>query len=145
MLPDFTPDGLLPPGVHQAEWKEVASRFGYNPWRTSLLEGLRDALENLKNAGCRTAYVDGSFVTSKELPGDFDACWEEDDVDGSALDRVLLDLSPRRLAQKAKYHGELFPASIPADPSGLSYLEFFQTTEEGVRKGIVRIDLEGLT
>jgi hypothetical protein len=145
MLPDFTPDGLLPPGVHQAEWKEVASRFGYNPWRTSLLEGLRDALENLKNAGCRTAYVDGSFVTSKELPGDFDACWEEEGVDPLALDPVLLDLRPKRVAQKNKYYGELFPASVPADPQGLSFLEFFQTTGTGEPKGIVAIDLEGLT
>ena len=145
MLPDFTLDGLLPPGIHEAEWDEVVARFGYNLWRMSLLSGLRDALESLRNAGCRTVYIDGSFVTSKELPGDFDACWEEDGVDGSALDPVLLDLRPKRLAQKLKYRGELFPASIPADPSGLSFLEFFQTTETNAPKGIVKIDLEGLT
>ena len=145
MVPEFTPEGLLPLGVHRAEWDEVVSRYGYNLWRTFLLAGLRAALINLKNASCSTAYLDGSFVTSKEIPGDFDACWKEDGVDGSALDPVLRDLRPKRLAQKAKYHGELFPASAPADPSGLSFLEFFQTTEEGVRKGIVRIDLEGLT
>ena len=145
MLPEYTPDGLLPPGIHEAEWDEVVARFGYNPWRMSLLSGLRNALESLKSAGCRTAYIDGSFVTRKELPGDFDACWEEDGVNGSALDPVLLDLRPKRLAQKLKYHGELFPASIPADASGLSFLEFFQTTAANVPKGIVKIDLEGLT
>ena len=145
MLPEFTPDGLLPPGIHEAEWDEVVARFGYNPWRISLLSGLRDALESLKNAGCRTAYINGSFVSSKELPGDFDACWEEDGVDGSVLDPVLLDLRPKRLAQKLKYGGELFPASIPANPLGLSFLEFFQTTAANVSKGIVKINLEGLT
>ena len=41
--------------------------------------------------------------------------------------------------------GELFPVSIPADPSGLSFLEFFQATEANAPKGIVKIDLEGLT
>ena len=145
MLPNFTLDGLLPPGVHEADWHEVASRYGYNDQRKFLLSGLKRALMNLKNAGCRAAYIDGSFVTSKIEPGDFDACWEEAGVDGSALDPVLLDFCNERLAQKVKYHGELFPASAPADPSGMSYLEFFQTTKEGVRKGIVGIDLEELT
>ena len=145
MLPGYTPDGLLPPGVHEAEWHEVVNRFGYNDRRRFLLSGLKSALLNLKNAGCRAAYIDGSFVTSKEHPGDFDACWEEAYVDGSALDPVLLDFDNERLAQKLKYHGELLPASSPADPSGMSYLDFFQTTKEGIRKGIVGIDLEELT
>ncbi len=45
------------------------------------MDGLRSALESLEGAGCRTAYVDGSFVTAKELPNDFDACWEEVGLD----------------------------------------------------------------
>ena len=144
MLPDFTLDGLLPPGVHSAEWNEILLRLGYNRRRIFLLNGLKAALESLKNAGCPTAYIDGSFVTSKEYPDDFDACWEEDGVDPHALDPVLLDLRPKRIAQKAKYYGELFPASSSADPQGLSFLEFFQTTDTGEPKGIVRIDLERL-
>ena len=131
MLPDFNQEGLLPPGIHAAEWNELLLRFGYNLRRMHLLTGLRAVLESLKNAGCRTAYIDGSFVTYKEHPNDFDGCWEEDGVDPYALDPVLLDLRPKRLAQKEKYYGELFPASVPADPMGLSFLEFFQTTDTG--------------
>ena len=41
------------------------------------MNGLRAALVNLKGAGCQTAYINGSFVTRKELPNDYDACWEE--------------------------------------------------------------------
>ena len=131
--------------AQEADWDELVSRFGYNPRRILLLVGLRAALESLKNAGCRTAYIDGSFVTYKEYPNDFDACWEEEGVDPLALDPVLLDLRPKRVAQKNKYYGELFPASVPADPQGLSFLEFFQTMGTGEPKGIVAIDLEGLT
>ena len=40
------------------------------------MAGLRAALESLKSAGCRTVYLNGSFVTSKEAPNDFDACWD---------------------------------------------------------------------
>ncbi len=109
------------------------------------MTGLRAALENLKHAGCRIIYINGSFVTSKDLPNDYDACREETDVDPEALDPVLLTFDPGRAMQKAKYMGELFPASIIADTGGLSFLEFFQTDKDtGRPKGIIAIDLGGL-
>lgn len=127
-----------------AEWEELVRRFGYNPRRVRLLIGLGTALDSLKFAGCRTVYIDGSFVTAKEYPNDFDGCWEEDGVDPESLDPVLLDLAdPNRSTQKAKYYGEFLPASVVEAASGLSFLEFFQTTAIGERKGIVAIDLEG--
>ena len=110
------------------------------------MAGLRAALDSLKAAGCKTVYLDGSFVTSKEVPNDFDACWEEAGVDPAVLDPVLLTFDPGRVTQKAKYMGELFPASAVAGGDGFSFLEFFQTDKEAGRpKGIVAIDLGGLT
>ncbi len=109
------------------------------------MRGLKAALENLKDAGCRTAYIDGSFVTRKAIPNDYDACWEEVGVDPVILDPVLLTFDPGRVTQKAKYLGELFPASVTADADGLSFLEFFQTdSETGKAKGIVAMDLGDL-
>ena len=109
------------------------------------MTGLRAAQANLKYAGCRTVYINGSFVTSKDLPNDYDACWEEAGVDPATLDSVLLTFDPGRTTQKAKYMGELFPASITADTGGLSFLEFFQTDKDtGRPKGIIAIDLGGL-
>ena len=110
------------------------------------MAGLRDALENLERAGCWRAYIDGSFVTSKEYPNDFDACWEEDGVDPHLLDPVLLTFDAGRATQKGRYMGELFPASIVADDDGFSFLDFFQRDrEEGEPKGIIAIDLGDLT
>ena len=57
------------------------------------------------DAGCRTVYLNGSFVTSKTFPNDYDACWEEAGVDPAALDPVLLTFDPGRATQKAKYMG----------------------------------------
>ena len=102
-------------------------------------------MDNLKSAGCQTVYIDGSFVTGKEVPNDFDACWEEAGVDPTVLDPVLLTFDPGRLTQKAKYLGELFPASAIADGDGFSFLEFFQTDKEtGRPKGIIAIELGDL-
>ena len=146
MIPRFDADGLLPHGVHRAGWREVIDRFGHNPWRRRLTDGLRSALDNLKMAGCGTAYLNGSFVTSKESRNDYDACWEEAGVDPTVLDPVLLTFDPGRAMQKAKYMGELFPASVVADADGLSFFEFFQSDKDtGNPKGIIAIDLGDLT
>ena len=146
MIPDFNRSGLLPPGIHLASWAELVERFGGNSTRSNLLDGLRASLEKLRDAGRRTAYIDGNFVTDKEHPNDFDACWEEAGVNPYLLDPVLLTFDPGRATQKAKYSGELFPASIVADAEGLSFLEFFRTDKNtGERTGIVAIALEELT
>lgn len=106
---------------------------------------MRAALADLKSAGCATVYIDGSFVTAKELPNDYDACWEEIGVDPQALDPVLLTFDAGRATPKTKYLGELFPSAIVAEPEGLSFFQFFQRDKEtGRRKGIVAISLEGM-
>ena len=88
--------------------------------------------------------MDGSFVTDKAVPGDFDACWEAVGVDPDLLDSELLDFSNGRAAQKQRYGGELFPANTVAVPPNTRYLEFFQTNRHsGEAKGIVAIDLGG--
>ena len=110
------------------------------------MAGLRSALDELKRAGCLRVYLDGSFVSAKSMPDDFDGCWDEDGIDFDSLDPVLLDFEGRRTAQKAKFRGELFPASINADGKGTTFLAFFQTDKEtGRGKGIVALDLGELT
>ena len=137
MLPPLDPEtGRLPAGEHEATWAEVTERFGWNPRRRQLLDGLADAVEALGAAGCRRIWLNGSFVTSKEEPADFDACWDPVGVDLDALDPVLLDLSKGRTAQKARFGGELFP-NVSEVGSGLVFAEFFQGERDTGRKGIV--------
>lgn len=94
-------------------------------------------------AGCATVYLDGSYVTGKPLPGDFDACWNPEGVDIAKLDPVLKDFSHARRAQKQKYFGEFFPSIVLADGKN-SFLDFFQTEKDtGLQKGIIAISLLG--
>jgi len=145
VIPAFDAGGNLPPGIHPARWDEIVTRYATNTRRRELTDGLLDALRSLKRAGCRTAYLDGSFVTAKELPGDFDACWEIAGVDASRLDRELLDFSNRRAAQKTRYGGELFPAETAAEPAGTTFLDYFQRDRDtGQPKGMLAVDLGAL-
>jgi hypothetical protein len=100
VIPPFPSSGLLPRGIHLAEWAEVERIFGSNAYRKRLLEELLAGLKALHRAGCTLAYIDGSFVTAKAEPGDFDVCYESSSMDFSLLDPVLKDFSNRRAAQK---------------------------------------------
>lgn len=97
----------------------------------------------MRFAGCRFVYIDGSFITSKEIPNDFDGCWNMEGVDPLLLDPVLSNFDSARSAQKAKYGGELFPAQFTENGSGKTFLEFFAIDKEtGEPKGIIMINLQ---
>jgi len=142
VIPVFDSRGNLPPGIHRAAWRQIVTRLGFTARRKMLLIGLREALVALKAAGCRLVYLDGSFVTSKPQPEDFDACWGVSGVEVEKLDPVFLDFSDSRARQKQRFLGEFFPAELPEGATGKTFVEFFQTDKEtGNAKGILAIDL----
>lgn len=145
MLPNFEPDGLLPPGVHAVTWEEVWQRFSINDWRKGILAGMKQALTILYMAGCQRVWVDGSFVTEKELPGDWDGCWDPVGVDPGKLDPAFLDPSPAgRRVVKTKYMADLFPSSVRVLGKGLAFVDFFQIDKVTSRpKGILQLELIG--
>lgn len=144
MIPAWLANGDLPPGTHAATWRELEDRFAFNPWRRRLLAGFREACKILRQAGCRLVYLDGSFVTAKQHPGDFDACWDVRFVDENALDPVFWEFSDGRAAQKRRFLGEFFPAQLPEGATGRAFVEFFQVNKStGAAKGILAIHLRG--
>jgi hypothetical protein len=105
-----------------------------------LLKGLEQALKALKQANCPTVYLNGSFVTARADPNDYDVTWEMEGFDVRKLDPVFSDYSRKRAAQKQKYGGEFFPVRVQ-DPEE-SYLDWFQRDKHTKQpKGIVAIDL----
>ncbi len=141
-MPDSNQYGNLPSGIHRMTWQEFEALCGTNAHRRQLLTGLKAAIDLLRRAGCRTVYVNGSLVTSKALPGDFDACWDADGVSPQFLHRLAPEFFEGGTAQKARFGGELFPAQAVAGLSGKTFLGFFQSdklTDEP--KGIVAIAL----
>ncbi len=145
MIPPLNSDGNLPAGIHLATWAEVFATFGSTPHRIRLLQGFQAATEVLRAAGCRRVYLDGSFVTTKASPNDFDALWETTHVDLPLLlqsEPCFGDFSNERAAQKAKYFGEFFPANFREPSFGGLFLDFFQLDKQtGLPKGIMAIDL----
>ncbi|MDE3213153.1 MAG: hypothetical protein KGM98_07955 [Bacteroidota bacterium] len=131
----YQKNGNLIPGIHETTWAEFMLEFGYNKHRDKLIEGLARVISDLKEAGVTILYVDGSFVSKKPEPADFDACWDPTGVNFkklSSLHPVLMDFMSDRAKQKAKYGGELFPSP--------QFLAFFQRDREGQPKGIIKLN-----
>lgn len=137
-----SPWTVLPPGIHEASLGAVATALATNAWRCELFEGLVLACGKLRLAGCPTIYLDGSYVTGKPRPGDFDACWDPSGVDPAKLDPVFLQFSNGRAAQKAAFKGEFFPSSMMCMDVGRAFVDFFQLDRfTGKQKGIISIPL----
>jgi hypothetical protein len=132
---------VLPRGIYDATLLEIERCFATNQTRKDIYDGFRRGVQVLKIAGCKIVFLDGSFVSDKPDPGDFDACWEPAGVDVRKLDPVLLDFSHNRMRQKLKYRGEFFPSSVKAN--GLrTFVTFFQTDKDtGKEKGIICVKL----
>jgi hypothetical protein len=142
MIPDWLTNGDLPAGVHFATLPEIEDRLSFNRRCQRLLAGFQRACEELLTAGCRLVYLDGSFVTRKEHPGDFDACWDVQNVDDDKLDPIFWDFSRGRAAQKQRFLGEFFPAQLPEGATGRAFIDFFQMNRlSGEPKGILAVRL----
>ena len=145
MVPAFDTDGNLPPGIHLVPWTDFARRYGTTQHRQKLLSGIEAALLVLKDAGCRRVYVDGSFITEKRVPNDYDAAWDPTGVDLVkllSLEPVFQDFDNGCAAQKTKFLGEFFPSSLQEASVGKTVLDFFQIDKiTGSAKGIIALDL----
>lgn len=123
--------------MHALRWHPEAQVLARGPLR---------AVTNLRDAGAVNLWLDGSFVTDKRNPNDFDGVWDPSRIDLRRVDSVLVDLADLRcgrLKQKAKYHGELLVSAIESR-TGLPFEQFFQQTPDGDIKGIVLLDLRTL-
>ena len=131
MIPNLVPIPhyrylILPTGIHEASFSEVAEVYTYNPLRKELFYGLIEGSKNLASAGCRSLYLDGSYVTSKLDPGDFDACWDRMGVNMNALAPKLHEFTFGRKCQKAKYGGEFVPSLVLTEGVPIDFIDYFQ-------------------
>ena len=141
-IPSFRPDGYLPEGLHLATEAELMERFGKTtPRRQHLAGRMARWLELARAVGARRLLVDGSFVTSKDEPGDIDAVvWVPTDlrrqIAGGRIAAIELEIMLRTREPE-----ELFAAHSQEVWDG--WVEFFSGTREADerRKGIVEVRL----
>ncbi len=100
MISAFTKDGVLPPGRHPATLAEIRGRFGSaNAVRRRLQRGLEAVIRMARKMGTREIYLNGSYVTSKSEPGDWDAVLAIP-VGARIASREAMELSDRDRVRK---------------------------------------------
>lgn len=143
-IPEFREDGWLPVGHHPATWEEVVERFGGDAQskRAALTRKLLDFRDNLRSCGCvgRVA-LNGSFISAKPVPGDFD---------------VLLVLQPdiQKMKDADLRLSRLLDAEMSENQDGYSVfylaenspvidmlLPIWDRSKDGTAKGVVEVEL----
>ena len=142
MIPEFTEQGFLPPGMHHAtlaEFKERFVVFQRSDRRFHIFEHLQKLFDQAARSGIvRRIIVAGSFITAKPEPNDFDCVVVLDpSIVGQPLRPFEYNLVSRQRARRM-FGGDVMPA-LDNSTALQEYLEFFQTTRDGKRIGIVEI------
>jgi hypothetical protein len=149
VIPKFNENGYLPEGIHDATFAEFQQRFVWNGKRLQLLDGLRQVVRQLWDAGVEEIYIAGSFITAAPLPNDVDGYWVyRKGIDLSKIDPVILNMNIHVLDPisgryvrmiKLKYGCEFFMHSRNAIPKGITCAEFFAFSRDGVPRGTIRL------
>lgn len=142
-IPSLDPDtGYLPEGVHKGTFEDIEQRFGTNYRRKKLVGGLKFVVERLTSHGVSTIWIAGSFVTSKERPGDVDVIYDSPPSSDPMTWGVL---SPVR-RQELKHHQGVdlwkHPASQPSKTNPMKIVplvEWMSTDRDGLPKGVVEL------
>lgn len=146
-LPAFREDGWLPEGHHTCSWEEIVERFGGHPGshREQVTHGLLTWRHELKAKGISGwMLLDGSYISAKENPSDFDTLLVLDEEARKILEndieaRGLLDYSEgKNRGFDLLYY---FAATVRDYPSlvGLDVWDRDKTT--GVLKGVLEVGL----
>ena len=139
MVPKFNANGYLPKGVHKATLSEIKQRFGSSASkRKELFKGFQTLVKLLRK---HEKYIErfllnGSFVTDKNSPKDFDCILiVKNDFDFSSPEAKQL------LAAKWLFNAHIFTFT-EEDVSRISKLtDFFGRDRDRKAKGLVEVML----
>jgi hypothetical protein len=144
VLPELTPEGDLPGGIHTAGWQDLRSCFGQATPRRVWLFGQLHALVELaaKTGKLRHVFLWGSFVTTKPAPNDLDILLimdEDFEVERIAPPAQEIFDSTRA---KLRFEADVFWARVSIGPEVLEmWLETYQTSRTFRKRGIVELEL----
>jgi hypothetical protein len=133
----------LPPGIYPCTLGEVKTAFAYNPKRKGLLNDLEKYIKYWnKYTNINIVYLDGSFVSSKEKPGDADVIILIPDVDLKKPD-ILRMLNTYTGGNKESEYFGCHGFGVPEGLESLSVIlnDFTHSRPGEFEKGILRVEL----
>jgi hypothetical protein len=146
-IPALNAHGLLPPGTYDCSLEEITAAFGTfggSDRRIRLTEKLNEYVGMVREAGVgQQIYVDGSYVTNTEEPGDIDVLLIlREDIDlGQELPPFQYNVRSGKFVRQR--FGFDFFFGFAGDPSAERLLSLFRRVKgyPGLEKGVLRVIL----
>ena len=139
MIPNLNKYGLLPKGIHKATIEEIEHKFGSSSAkRKELFIGFQKLIQLLykHKRSIKSFLLDGSFVTSKESPGDID-CIMSIENNFRFTPEIVEELSN----SKRFYNIHLFIFEEKNTQRHRDMLNFFSKDKDLKPKGIIEVIL----
>ena len=139
MLPEFNKYGNLPAGIYKSSITCIENKFGKSSEeRISLFNNFRKFLKILSpfKKNIKRLILDGSFVTSKESPGDID-CIMIIENNFRFIPEIVEELGN----SKELYNIHLFTFEEKNTESCRGMLNFFSKDKDLKPKGIIEVIL----
>lgn len=145
-IPDFDDQtGYLPAGDHCASLDDVERRYCWTYRRREIFASLKRIVEQLEANGVETIWLDGSFVTDKDRPGDVDVIYVP--PPGSNIAAWGLLSPSRRKDLKKLERVDLWPfpspQPVPRKPGQYQTIkDYFSTDLDDNPKGFIQLSKE---
>jgi hypothetical protein len=141
MILDFNSQGNL----HQTislTYEEFVYHFGTNPRRMEQISNALVYFRIFYSCGCKTVYIDGSFISKKKYPEDIDLCFDLTEIDAEKLEKQF----PQFFDEKAigRIHGAEQCHILFFDKNVQRFYNLLQYDRDGNPKGFVKLNLKDL-
>lgn len=137
-IPHFNRYGNLPPGIHKATIKEAKQRLATNQRRKEIFDDFLKMIKSIptkERKVIKSLILDGSYVTDKEDPGDWDCILI---VKKDSIDFLESPTAEKLKRAKEFYNGDMILAMEDSAPARI-WTDFFSMDKEGRPKGLIEI------
>ena len=135
---------MLPEGLYDATLPEIRRTMGFSVRRITLIDGLERFLDYLgKLQLAESVVIDGSFVTSKNEPGDIDLLVVplSDRVSGSSFTQLAIEFDYSREEFKEEFLCDPYLVDGSDTEIYRQRLSFFSTDRAGNVRGLLRLGM----
>lgn len=112
-IPEFNEFGLLPFGVYECSMEEVRTRYCSTFYRDNLFARLEKMFRVEPELNpVKSFFIDGSFITKKEIPGDIDIAVVVPDPQPEYWERMKMSVfsKEKHILVKLIYGVDLWPS-----------------------------------
>lgn len=121
-------------------YEEFKKYFGTNPERIDKIKSALKFFKIFHSCGCTTAYIGGSFASTKKNPEDIDICFDLTDVDDERLKEGFPEFFD--LNERGKMRGRDKCHLFHFDSENTSLFDLLTEDRDGNPKGLIKLNLK---